>query len=79
MDNAAQIDLHTASVVLIKQDHSISLFQYVSYIYHTTTVTCRRRKVAAADARIVQRDCGPTIMGPSLQWAEFTIYRFKVL
>ena len=32
MDNDAQIVLHTASVVLEKQDHSISLFQSVSYI-----------------------------------------------
>ena len=44
----AQIDLHTASVVLKKQDHSISLFQHVSYIQHTTAVTCRRTGVAAA-------------------------------
>ena len=48
MDNAAQIDLHTASVVLNKQDHSIALFQYVPYIQHTTAVACQRTSVVAA-------------------------------
>ena len=48
MDNDAQINLHTVSVVLIIQDHQISLFQYVSYIQRTTAVTCRRTSVAAA-------------------------------
>ena len=41
MDNGVEIDLHTASVMLKKHDHSISLCQYVSYIQRTTAVTCR--------------------------------------
>ena len=47
VDNAARIDLYTSSFALKKQDHSISLFQYVSYIQRATVVTYRRTSVAA--------------------------------
>ena len=66
MNNAAQIHLHTASIVLKTQDHSISVFQYVSLsaYYHSDLPVNKRH--SRADARIVPRDCGPTIPGPSL-------------
>ena len=69
MYNAAQIDLHTASVVL-KQEHSISLFQYVSYIQRTTAETPDNKRLSRAYVRIVPHNCGPTI-----RWADFKVDR----
>ena len=67
MNNAAQIHLHKFIVVLKKQDHSISLFQYVSLsAYYRSDLPVNKRH-SRVDARIVPRDCGPTILGPSLR------------
>ena len=38
VDKSPQIYLHTASVVLKKLDHSLSLYQYGSYMLCTTPV-----------------------------------------
>ena len=74
MDNTAQIDLHTISVVLKKQDHSISLLQCLLHSAHYHSDLPENKRCSRADAGIVLRDCGLTLPGPSLRWADFTIY-----
>ena len=66
MDNAAQIDLHTASVMLkskIIQFHYSNNLLHSAYFRYDLPENKRRSR---ADAGIVPRDCVPTLLGPSL-------------
>ena len=79
MNNAAQIDLHTASVMLknkIIESHYFNMLDCRNFIkiknFNNDLPENKRR--SRADARIVPRDCRPILLGPTLRWADFTIY-----
>ena len=56
-------------------ESEINFKQYVLHSAYYRSDSPKNKRRSRADAPIVPRDCGPTIIGPSLRWAEFTIYR----
>ena len=78
MDNAAQIDLHTASIVLknkIIQSHYFNMSLTFSVLPQRFAGKHASQPRVCSHASCFTRDCRPTILRPTLRWTDFMIYR----
>ena len=63
MDNAAQTDLHIASVVLKTRSFNFTILICLLHSAFYLSDLPENKRRSRADARIVPRDCGPTNYG----------------